>query len=79
LIGRHAAFSFVSSASRTVVTQPWPALSKTSRALAWLRKWQPIRRACRDFTKRGGLKFDGKYLQLYARDLYQFNLQELGK
>jgi hypothetical protein len=44
-----------------------------------LLKWQPVRRSTKDFTKRGGLNFDGQYLQLYARvftrDLYQFNLQ----
>jgi hypothetical protein len=44
-----------------------------------LRKWQPVRRATRDFTRRGGLMFDGEYLRLFARvytrDLYQFNFQ----
>jgi hypothetical protein len=44
-----------------------------------LLKWQPVRRSTKDFTKRGGLNFDGQYLQLYARvftrDLYQFNLR----
>lgn len=41
-----------------------------------LRKWQPIRRHCRDFTKGVGLGFSGHHLRLYARvfmrDLYQF-------
>lgn len=42
-----------------------------------LKKWQPVRRHSRDFTRGGGLSFDGKHLQLYARvytrDLYQFD------
>lgn len=41
-----------------------------------LRKWQPIRRHCRNFTKGAGLGFSGNHLRLYARvfmrDLYQF-------
>jgi hypothetical protein len=41
-----------------------------------LMKWQPVRRHVRDFTKRGGLKFDGSSMRLYARvftrDLYQY-------
>ncbi|MBT9371373.1 S8 family peptidase [Rhizobium sp. CSW-27] len=41
-----------------------------------LRKWQPIRRHCRDFTKSSGLGFSGSHMRLYARvymrDLYQF-------
>jgi len=41
-----------------------------------LKKWQPVRRHCRDFTKRSGLAFSGNSFQLYARvftrDLYQF-------
>lgn len=41
-----------------------------------LRKWQPIRRHCKDFTRGGGLSFSGNQLRLYARvytrDLYQF-------
>ncbi len=41
-----------------------------------LKKWQPIRRHYRDFTQKGGIAFNGKHLQLYARvftrDLYQF-------
>lgn len=44
-----------------------------------LKKWQPVRRHCRDFTKGGGLVFSGNYLRLYARvyarDLYQFGWQ----
>lgn len=30
-------------------------------------KWQPLRRECRDFTKRGGLAFNGGALRIYAR------------
>jgi len=41
-----------------------------------LKKWQPVRRHTRDFTRRDGIAFDGTHLQLYARvymrDLYQF-------
>jgi hypothetical protein len=41
-----------------------------------LKKWAPVRRHGRDFTRRGGINFDGGHLQLYARvftrDLYQF-------
>ncbi len=41
-----------------------------------LRKCQPIRRHCRDFSKGSGLGFSGTHLRLYARvymrDLYQF-------
>jgi hypothetical protein len=41
-----------------------------------LKKWQPVRRHCRDFSGRGGIEFSGKHLQLFARvfmrDLYQF-------
>lgn len=41
-----------------------------------LKKWQPVRRHCRDFMKRSGLGFSGNSFQLYARvftrDLYQF-------
>lgn len=41
-----------------------------------LRKWQPIRRHCNDFSRGGGLGFSGSHLRLYARvfmrDLYQF-------
>jgi hypothetical protein len=44
-----------------------------------LKKWQPIRRHCRDFVKGGGLAFSGNQLRLYARvfarDLYQFGWQ----
>lgn len=44
-----------------------------------LKKWQPLRRHCRDFTKGGGLAFSGNQLRLYARvyarDLYQFGWQ----
>jgi hypothetical protein len=44
-----------------------------------LKKWQPVRRHCRDFTKGGGLAFSGNHLRLYARvyarDLYQFGWQ----
>jgi hypothetical protein len=41
-----------------------------------LKKWQPVRKATRDFSSRGGTAFEGTHLQLYARvftrDLYQF-------
>lgn len=41
-----------------------------------LRKWQPVRRHCNDFTRKGGWQFVGNSLRLYARvftrDLYQF-------
>lgn len=41
-----------------------------------LKKWNPVRRHCRDFTRRGGIEFSGNHLRLYARvftrDLYQF-------
>ena len=41
-----------------------------------LKKWNPVRRNCRDFTRRGGVGFSGSHLKLYARvytrDLYQF-------
>jgi hypothetical protein len=41
-----------------------------------LKKWQPIRRHCRDFTN--GQSFNGNKFQLYARvftrDLYQFQI-----
>jgi hypothetical protein len=41
-----------------------------------LKKWQPVRKAARDFSSRGGIAFEGTHLQLYARvftrDLYQF-------
>ncbi|NOJ43829.1 hypothetical protein [Bradyrhizobium australiense] len=44
-----------------------------------LKKWQPVRRHCRDFSKGGGLAFSGNQLRLYARvyarDLYQFGWQ----
>lgn len=44
-----------------------------------LKKWQPIRRHCRDFTNGGGLAFSGNELRLYARvfarDLFQFGWQ----
>lgn len=44
-----------------------------------LKKWQPIRRHCRDFSKGAGLVFFGNQLRLYARvyarDLYQFGWQ----
>ncbi|WP_338304399.1 S8 family peptidase [Bradyrhizobium ottawaense] len=44
-----------------------------------LKKWQPVRRHCRDFTKGGGLVFSGNqlrlYARIYARDLYQFGWQ----
>lgn len=44
-----------------------------------LKKWQPIRRHCRDFSKGAGLVFSGNqfrlYARVYARDLYQFNWQ----
>ena len=44
-----------------------------------LKKWQPIRRHCRDFSKGAGLAFSGNQLRLYARvyarDLYQFGWQ----
>jgi hypothetical protein len=44
-----------------------------------LKKWQPIRRHCRDFSKGAGLAFFGNQLRLYARvyarDLYQFGWQ----
>src|SRR5262249_7095284 len=30
-------------------------------------KWQPLRRDCRDFSKRGGISFDGDSFRLYAR------------
>jgi hypothetical protein len=44
-----------------------------------LRKWQPIRRQCADFSTGSGLAFSGQHLQLYARvymrDLYQFGWQ----
>jgi hypothetical protein len=42
-----------------------------------LKKWQPVRRHYRDFTKRGGAEFNGANFRLYARvftrDLYQFD------
>ena len=41
-----------------------------------LKKWQPVRRHYKDFSRGKGLAFDGDHLQLYARvftrDLYQF-------
>jgi hypothetical protein len=41
-----------------------------------LKKWQPIRRHCRDFTT--GQKFSGNkfrlFARVYARDLYQFKI-----
>lgn len=44
-----------------------------------LKKWQPVRRHCRDFSKGGGLIVSGDQLRLYARvyarDLYQFGWQ----
>ncbi|WP_271600152.1 S8 family peptidase [Bradyrhizobium sp. CCBAU 45384] len=44
-----------------------------------LKKWQPIRRHCRDFSKGAGLAFSGNqlrlYARIYARDLYQFGWQ----
>lgn len=44
-----------------------------------LKKWQPVRRHCRDFSKGAGLAFSGNQLRLYARvyarDLYQFGWQ----
>jgi hypothetical protein len=44
-----------------------------------LKKWQPIRKHCRDITKGGGLAFSGNQLRLYARvfarDLFQFGWQ----
>jgi len=40
-----------------------------------LRKWQPVRRHCKDFTR--GRKFSDNHLQLYARvytrDLFQYD------
>jgi hypothetical protein len=45
-------------------------------ARAELKKWQPVRRASRDFSKRSGLQFEGNTFRLYARvfmrDLFQF-------
>jgi hypothetical protein len=42
-----------------------------------LKKWQPVRRHCKDFTR--GRLFAGAHFQLYARvytrDLYQFNIR----
>ena len=42
-----------------------------------LKKWQPVRRHYKDFTKRGGVEFDGAKFRLYARvftrDLFQFD------
>jgi hypothetical protein len=42
-----------------------------------LKKWQPIRRHCKDFSR--GRKFSGNHFQLYARvytrDLYQFGMR----
>jgi hypothetical protein len=39
-------------------------------------KWQPFRRDCRDFTRRGGIGFGGPsfrvYARLYAREIAQF-------
>jgi hypothetical protein len=32
-----------------------------------LRKWQPIRRHCKDFSRGGGLTFAGDQFRLYAR------------
>jgi hypothetical protein len=40
-------------------------------------KWQPFRRDCRDFTKRGGIGFKGSTLRVYAR-LYSRNAQQFG-
>jgi hypothetical protein len=41
-----------------------------------LRKWQPVRRHSRDFSKGNGVTFSGDHLRVYARvytrDLYQF-------
>ena len=45
-------------------------------ARAELRKWQPLRCHCKDFSRGRGLSFSGDNLRLYARvymrDLYQF-------
>src|SRR5262245_27735200 len=42
-----------------------------------LKKWQPVRRHCRDMSKGAGLSFFGNQFQLYARvyarDLYQYD------
>lgn len=40
-------------------------------------KWQPFRRDCRDFTKRGGIGFKGSTFKVYAR-LYSRNAQQFG-
>jgi hypothetical protein len=40
-------------------------------------KWQPLRRECRDFSKRGGIGFKGNSFRLYAR-LYARNIQQFG-
>ena len=43
-----------------------------------LAKWHPVRRTRRDFKGRGGIKFSGDQMRLYARvytrDLYQFGI-----
>jgi hypothetical protein len=40
-------------------------------------KWQPFRRDCRDFTKRGGIGFNGTSFRIYAR-LYARNIEQFG-
>jgi hypothetical protein len=46
-------------------------------ARADLAKWHPVRRHVRDFSKRGGIGFDGSAIRLharvFARDLFQFD------
>lgn len=55
-------------------------------ARADLAKWQPIRHHTRDFSKRGGIQFQGSTMRLhariFARDLFQFDIanhHELGE
>ena len=40
-------------------------------------KWQPCRRDCRDFTRRGGIGFGGPFFRIYAR-LYAREIAQFG-
>lgn len=40
-------------------------------------KWQPFRRDCRDFSKHGGLGFNGSFFRIYAR-LFARNIEQFG-
>jgi len=40
-------------------------------------KWQPFRRDCRDFTKHGGIGFNGSSFRIYAR-LFVRNIEQFG-